>query len=249
MEFPGYCGLGERGKPDLWITLTDKAVLPTHLAFRTDRARVDAFHAAALAAGGVDNGPPGLRADYHPHYYAAFVIDPEGNNIEVVCHDPPGMRKPAPERPVRAALPAPAGEEGEEAGAQARQEGGGEDQEAEVAPTPGRSHAGMHARSIVAGALMAATIALPAGVSARPRPRFEPTDLEWESTGVFEVDVEFGLIRGPVERAPDGPRLRARLRHPRQRRVRSRRQLRAGEHGAGLVFVRPSRRRAACGRR
>ena len=56
----------------------------------------------------------------------------------------------------------------------------------------------MHARSIVAGALMAATIALPAGVSARPRPRFEPTDLEWESTGVFEVDVEFGLIRGPV---------------------------------------------------
>jgi hypothetical protein len=56
----------------------------------------------------------------------------------------------------------------------------------------------MHARSIVAGSLMAATIALPAGVSARPRPRFEPTDLEWESTGVFEVDVEFGLIRGPV---------------------------------------------------
>ena len=56
----------------------------------------------------------------------------------------------------------------------------------------------MHARSIVAGSLMAATIALPAGVSARPRPRFEPTDLEWESTGVFEVDVEFGLIRGPA---------------------------------------------------
>ena len=103
MEFPGYCGLGERGKPDLWITLTDKTVLPTHLAFRTDRTRVDAFHAAALAAGGVDNGPPGLRADYHPHYYAAFVIDPEGNNIEVVCHDPPGARRPAPERPVRAA--------------------------------------------------------------------------------------------------------------------------------------------------
>jgi len=95
--------LGERGKPSLWITLTDKTVLPTHLAFRTDRARVDAFHAAALAAGGVDNGPPGLRADYHPHYYAAFVIDPEGNNIEVVCHDPPGARRLAPERPARAA--------------------------------------------------------------------------------------------------------------------------------------------------
>lgn len=56
----------------------------------------------------------------------------------------------------------------------------------------------MHTRSIVAGSLMAATIALPAGVSARPRPRFEPTDLEWEATGVFEVDVEFGLIRGPA---------------------------------------------------
>jgi hypothetical protein len=49
---------------------------------------VDAFHRAALAAGGRDNGPPGLRPDYHPHYYGAFVIDPEGNNIEAVCHQP-----------------------------------------------------------------------------------------------------------------------------------------------------------------
>ena len=106
MEFPGYVGLGEPGKPDLWITLTDKTVLPTHLAFRTDRARVDAFHAAALAAGGVDNGAPGVRADYHPHYYAAFVIDPEGNNIEVVCHDPPGLRKPVPARAAPARRPA-----------------------------------------------------------------------------------------------------------------------------------------------
>ena len=55
----------------------------------------------------------------------------------------------------------------------------------------------MPTRPIVAGALMAATIALPAGVSARPRPRFEPTDLEWEETGVFEVDLEFGAIRSP----------------------------------------------------
>src|SRR5262245_33554396 len=70
MEFPGYAGLGEGGKPDLWITLTDKPLLPTHIAFRTDRARVDSFHAAAVAAGGADNGAPGLRADYHPHYYA-----------------------------------------------------------------------------------------------------------------------------------------------------------------------------------
>ena len=103
MEFPEAAGLGESGRMDLWITLTDKPLHVAHIAFRTDRARVDAFHAAALAAGGTDNGPPGVRADYHPHYYAAYVIDPEGNNIEVVCHDPPGMvRKPVP---VRAASP------------------------------------------------------------------------------------------------------------------------------------------------
>lgn len=60
-----------------------------HLAWRAaTRAQVDAFHRAALAAGGRDNGPPGLRPDYHPHYYGAFVIDPEGNNIEAVCHLP-----------------------------------------------------------------------------------------------------------------------------------------------------------------
>ena len=102
MEFPNFVGMGDEGMPDFWITPTDKGSSGTHIAFRTDRARVDAFYAAALAAGGTDNGAPGLRADYHPHYYAAYVIDPEGNNIEVVCHDPPGLRKPAPERPVRA---------------------------------------------------------------------------------------------------------------------------------------------------
>jgi len=106
MEFPDYAGLGERGKPDLWLSRTDRAVLPTHIAFRSDRARVDAFHAAALAAGGVDNGGPGLRADYHPNYYAAFVLDPEGNNIEVVCHDPPGLRKPVPARAASPRRPA-----------------------------------------------------------------------------------------------------------------------------------------------
>lgn len=58
-----------------------------HLAWRAaNRAQVDAFYQAALAAGGRDNGAPGLRPDYHPHYYGAFVIDPEGNNIEAVCH-------------------------------------------------------------------------------------------------------------------------------------------------------------------
>lgn len=60
-----------------------------HLAWRAQsRAQVDAFHRAALAAGGRDNGAPGLRPEYHAHYYGAFVIDPEGNNIEAVCHSP-----------------------------------------------------------------------------------------------------------------------------------------------------------------
>jgi catechol 2,3-dioxygenase-like lactoylglutathione lyase family enzyme len=61
----------------------------SHVAFRTeDRATVDAFHAAALAAGGTDNGEPGVREIYHPHYYGAFVLDPDGNNVEAVCHSP-----------------------------------------------------------------------------------------------------------------------------------------------------------------
>ena len=60
-----------------------------HLAWRAEnRAQVDAFYRAAIAAGGKDNGAPGLRPDYHPHYYGAFIIDPEGNNIEAVCHQP-----------------------------------------------------------------------------------------------------------------------------------------------------------------
>jgi catechol 2,3-dioxygenase-like lactoylglutathione lyase family enzyme len=60
-----------------------------HVAFRVeDRETVDAFHAAAVAAGGKDNGEPGLREIYHPHYYGAFVLDPDGNNVEAVCHSP-----------------------------------------------------------------------------------------------------------------------------------------------------------------
>ena len=62
----------------------------THVAFRTeDRETVDAFHAVALAAGGRDNGAPGLREIYHPNYYGAFVLDPDGNNVEAVCHGEP----------------------------------------------------------------------------------------------------------------------------------------------------------------
>lgn len=82
-----HCGLGEEGKPYFWISTGP--VARTHLAFvAPDRAAVDAFHQAALAAGGRDNGPPGLRPDYHPNYYAAFVLDPDGHNIEAVCHAP-----------------------------------------------------------------------------------------------------------------------------------------------------------------
>lgn len=62
---------------------------PLHLAFKADsRAQVDAFHRAALAAGGKDHGAPGLRPQYHAHYYAAFVIGPDGHNVEAVCHAP-----------------------------------------------------------------------------------------------------------------------------------------------------------------
>jgi catechol 2,3-dioxygenase-like lactoylglutathione lyase family enzyme len=94
MEYPGAAGLGA-GMPDFWLMTTEQPLNPTHIAFSADRATVDAFHAAALGAGGTDNGPPGLRADYHPHYYSAFVRDPEGNNVEVVCHVDPDA-KPAP---------------------------------------------------------------------------------------------------------------------------------------------------------
>jgi catechol 2,3-dioxygenase-like lactoylglutathione lyase family enzyme len=88
MEFPGAAGLGAGGKPDLWLA-PSASIVPTHVAFAADRASVAAFHAAAVAAGGRDNGQPGLRAQYHPNYYGAFVLDPDGNNIEAVCHAPP----------------------------------------------------------------------------------------------------------------------------------------------------------------
>ncbi|ARP82348.1 glyoxalase/bleomycin resistance/extradiol dioxygenase family protein [Bordetella genomosp. 8] len=89
MRGPHGSGLGMSGKPSLWIYATAEKPTPLHLAFAAEhRSQVDAFYAAAIAAGGQDNGPPALRPHYHPHYYAAFVIGPDGHNVEVVCHRP-----------------------------------------------------------------------------------------------------------------------------------------------------------------
>jgi len=90
MEFPDGAGFAVGGKPDFWL-FQDPEARPQHLAFAApDRAEVDAFYAAALAAGGRDNGPAGLRTEYHPDYYAAFVLDQTGHNVEAVTHRPPG---------------------------------------------------------------------------------------------------------------------------------------------------------------
>jgi catechol 2,3-dioxygenase-like lactoylglutathione lyase family enzyme len=85
----GFYGFGEGQKPYFWIAEGDKRSGPMHIALAADaRARVDAFYKAAMAAGAKDNGPPGIRAHYHPNYYGAFVIDPDGHNLEAVCHLP-----------------------------------------------------------------------------------------------------------------------------------------------------------------
>ena len=90
MDFPDMAagfGTGE-GMADFWIGSRQERGA-SHVAFSApDRATVDRFHEAALAAGGEDNGPPGLRPHYHETYYAAFVHDPDGNNVEAVCHTP-----------------------------------------------------------------------------------------------------------------------------------------------------------------
>jgi catechol 2,3-dioxygenase-like lactoylglutathione lyase family enzyme len=101
MEFGEACGLGRGGKPDLWIGVGPSSfqnaqqmslLTPMHVAFKAaSRGEVDAFHAAALAAGGKDFGAPGERPHYHPNYYGAFVLDPDGHNIEAVFH---GERTP-----------------------------------------------------------------------------------------------------------------------------------------------------------
>jgi catechol 2,3-dioxygenase-like lactoylglutathione lyase family enzyme len=82
-------GYGRDGKPDFWIGGEGALQKPVHIAILAeDRKAVDAFYAAAIAAGGKDNGGPGIRAHYHPNYYGAFVLDPDGHNIEAVCHKP-----------------------------------------------------------------------------------------------------------------------------------------------------------------
>jgi catechol 2,3-dioxygenase-like lactoylglutathione lyase family enzyme len=95
-ETHGFCGFGPPGKPLFWIheaadgstTGSGKGV-PIHVGFAAaNRPAVDAFYAAAIAAGARDNGPPGLREIYHPNYYGAFVFDPDGYNVEAVCHLP-----------------------------------------------------------------------------------------------------------------------------------------------------------------
>jgi catechol 2,3-dioxygenase-like lactoylglutathione lyase family enzyme len=86
---PVFTGFGVEGRPFFWIGTGAAVSQGVHVAFAAaSRAEVEAFHAAALEAGGRDNGAPGLRPQYHPDYYGAFVLDPDGNNIEAVCHRP-----------------------------------------------------------------------------------------------------------------------------------------------------------------
>ena len=85
-SWEGNAGFGNDGGVQLWIHASDAKPTGIHIALTgADQAAVDAFHGAALGAGAADNGKPGLRKDYHANYYAAFVTDPDGNNLEAVC--------------------------------------------------------------------------------------------------------------------------------------------------------------------
>ena len=89
MEGPYGVGMGQNKKPSLWLSETQERPAHLHIAFTAEnRRQVDEFYRAALAAGGKDNGAPGLRPHYHANYYGAFVIGPDGHNIEAVCHKP-----------------------------------------------------------------------------------------------------------------------------------------------------------------
>ena len=94
MDVGDACGMGANGEKILWLVRDRRASGGEHYALRVGRRElVDAFHAAAIEAGADDNGPPGPRPDYGPTYYAAFVKDHEGNNIEVVCYAKPRARQ------------------------------------------------------------------------------------------------------------------------------------------------------------
>lgn len=96
MEYGNACGFGRDKKPDFWISAGPtsfqkpehlETITPTHIAFvARSRSEVIGFHAAAIAAGGQDFGPPGLRPEYHAKYYGAFVLDPDGHDVEAVIH-------------------------------------------------------------------------------------------------------------------------------------------------------------------
>lgn len=87
VQFEEMVGFAAGGSPDFWIVRRDPVGAPVHVALRADsRSVVDGFHGAALAVGGTDHGRPGPRPEYHASYYGAFVLDPDGNNIEAVCH-------------------------------------------------------------------------------------------------------------------------------------------------------------------
>ena len=88
MESNDAVGFGKAGKPQFWIGAAIMPPSSVHVAFTATRAEVDAFYAAAIQAGGRDNGLPGLRPHYHPSYYAAFLLDSDGHNVEAVCHAP-----------------------------------------------------------------------------------------------------------------------------------------------------------------
>jgi catechol 2,3-dioxygenase-like lactoylglutathione lyase family enzyme len=94
-EGEGWAMMGKHGKGQFWMDAFGSSPGPIHIAFAAEnREQVQAFHAAALAAGGQDNGPPGIRAQYHPNYYGAFIIGPDGHNIEAVCHQAEVLHSP-----------------------------------------------------------------------------------------------------------------------------------------------------------
>lgn len=107
LPFKQMVGLGAKGKPDLWLRSARSAVDATHVALRAEhRKQVEAFHVAALSAGLLDDGAPGVRAHYHRNYYAAFVRDRDGHSLEVVCHAPPPVKakkKPAAKKKAKPA--------------------------------------------------------------------------------------------------------------------------------------------------